>query len=134
MRALLCLAVAAVEFLPGSPIAASTETQFGPTERISGIFFSNFEQATFFLCPARAGRCKTGDDNRYSLTCAHNTCNGVAAAIRANAKPPDQTVWLRVDLIGQRSKRTAKPQFLGDPGRSISVQRIENVQVIPPPS
>jgi hypothetical protein len=130
---LLCLTALVVGLAPGLSFGASKKAGAGAAEHLHGIFVSNFERAVFFLCARQADGCLPADDNAYALNCAQPVCGELTAAIRANAtKMPDQTVWLEVDLVGTRSRRKAKPQYLGDPGRSILVQKVEKVQVVPP--
>jgi hypothetical protein len=109
---------------PGTP-------EFGPTEHMSGVFFSNFENAKFFLCPPTVPACQNwskADD--YTLSCEKDACALLNEKIKANTKKPDQTVYLRITLTGKRSKGKASPKFLGDPGRTIQVEQIESVAVI----
>ena len=117
-----------------SAAPANKEQASGHVEHLSGVFFSNFEHATFFLCADDVARCPPGDANGYSLKCAGTVCDVLWAAVRDTAKPPDHTVRLRVALVGKRSVDVAQPKFLGDPGRWIAVERINEVSMIPPPS
>jgi hypothetical protein len=134
MRTLLCVTVLTAGLAMGAASAAPKKVRFGPVEHLSGIFFSNFENATFFLCPSPTEKCPAGGDNGYLLKCDRTICGGLEAAIREAARPPDQTVWLALDFLGRRSMGASRPQFIGDPGRSITVQRIEKVRVVPPPA
>jgi hypothetical protein len=123
---------AAVAFSANAQILESPDTtEFGPTEHMSGVFFSNFENAKFFLCQPTAPACQEwskADD--YTLSCEKDACALLDEKIKANAKKPDQTVYLRITLTGKRSQSKASPKFLGDPGRIIQVEQIESVVVI----
>ena len=125
---MLCLILATGLWL-GLPFPASNKIEFAPPEHLSGTFFYNFENRILFLCPAY--NCGPTGDNDYALKCPPTVCDAVTRLIRANAKPPDETVNLKLDLVGRRSHRQDKAQFFAYSDRSISVVRVEQVKLVP---
>ena len=106
--------------------------EFGPPQHITGVFFSNFENARLFVCDDGSTPCaRWADGQDYSLRCKGAVCDPLSKALRvAAAKTEDQTAYVRVRLVGRRSLKQAKPRFIGDPGREILVERIESAVAI----
>jgi hypothetical protein len=105
--------------------AISAKQRFGPTEHISGTFYSTFENAIFTTCPWSAPNC-TDEGEAYTLSCAENACSVLEDAIHAaDSSPPTLNVDLKVELIGKRELRKGPSKYLGDPGRTIQVQHVE---------
>jgi hypothetical protein len=107
--------------------------KFGPREHLSGVFFSNFENAKFFVCGDKAEPCLTRpESDDYTLSCDDGVCASLEESIRSAANPPANTVYLSVELVGRRSLGKARPRFLGDPGRVVRVEQIERIQPFQP--
>jgi len=116
-----------------SGVNAQTENvELGATEHFSGVFFSNFENAKFFVCGPSNTTCANWiQGEAYTLSCDDDVCGILGEKIRELKKAPDYTVYLRVELTGQRSLKKTTPRFLGEPGQFIRVEKIESITVQP---
>ncbi len=111
--------------------ASPDNALFGDREDLTGIYFSNFENAVFYVCSAEDPQCRNWSvGEAYGLLCETNTCQQLGTGTR-NVRTTDTTVWLKVKMVGRKSIAKNKPNFLGDPGQAIQVEQIESVEVFP---
>jgi len=130
-RASPVLAAIALYFIAPGTQAQTTTTDFGPAEHFSGVFFSNFENAKFFVCALSDKTCENWNQGEmYTLSCSEDICGILKEKIHEIAKSSDDAVYLRVELTGERSLSRLAPKFLGDPGQTIKVEKIESVTVL----
>jgi len=120
-------------FALGGAIAPpnAAEAQFGPAQSLTGVFFSNFENAKFFVCKVDDTTCaKWSEGEAYTLICEKSVCTALFDKVKSTAEGPNETAYIKTVLSGQKSLQKLPPKFLGDPGQVIRVERIETVEAL----
>lgn len=121
--------IAAIALTCGVMPSMAAESQFGPTQKLNGVFFSNFENAKLFVCKPDDQACtKWVEGEAYNLVCEGGKCVPLFDAVKKSASGPNDTAYIKVILTGQTSLEKVRPTFLGDPGQSIYVEHIESVE------
>ncbi|MDC7684005.1 hypothetical protein PQU92_12015 [Asticcacaulis sp. BYS171W] len=103
----------------------------GSEEQMSGQVFSNFENFVFITCKPGMPVCDLASQTEYySIKCEPEVCTNLLAYIKTHEKTPDQAVNLKVVLTGQRDLTKSESQYLGDPGQTVHIKRIDRFELL----
>jgi len=135
-RGLLAVFCLSLTFVATFAFAQATVTRggvtFGRTERLSGVYFTNFENSLFVRCDRNAGGCRdwTTSSDKYWLTCDPAACADLERRIVALNGSHDRWGLFAVDFEGRRSTSPNPSSGLHDPGRKVLVEQIENFTLL----
>ncbi len=109
----------------------AARSSFGPTEHLTGVLFSNFENLKVFICkPSDTACAHWSEGEAYSLECVSNACNGLLKAVSQAEHDPERLVYMKIIAIARRSLQKEKPTFIGDPGQALQVSAVESHEVL----
>jgi hypothetical protein len=105
---------------------------FGQTERLSGVYFTNFENSTFVRCDRKKGECRgwVGSSESYGLVCAPAACAALEARIIALNGTPNKWGLFAVSFAGRRSIGPGDSKWLHAPARKVLVEHLGSVVLL----
>jgi hypothetical protein len=129
IRAVLLLFV----LLAAAPAAAGDglvwrDRSYGPSQRISGVYFSNWENSVITACPPKADSCAPpADTEREWLECAPEACAELERRITALGGDMQTGVQVFVTFEGRRALKRKAKTYLHDTESRLYAERILSV-------
>lgn len=105
-------------------------TAFGPKQRLTCEWFTNFENSRFQRCRADKGQAIRFDDGA-SIECLAQVCKQLdAKARRVAAWKKPEPVWgtFTVEFYGRVSAVRHEKRYLGDGTTNVLIERLVNVR------
>lgn len=125
--ALLALAPTVVPPSGGTVVEGEA---FGPRQKLTCTWFTNFENSRFEQCRAMAGNLLPSG-NWASVKCLGRTCEQLDAEARRVARwQKPEPVWgtFTVQLVGRISLHEHKRRYLGDGTSTVLVEELLSVR------
>jgi hypothetical protein len=135
-RGFLALSGLSLVLVATVALAQSTATQggvtFGRTERLSGVYFTNFENSTFVRCDRNADGCRSwvGSPESYGLMCEPAACADLERQIVTLNGSHDRWGLFAIEFTGRRSIAPNQSRGPHDPAKKVLVERIEKLTLL----
>jgi hypothetical protein len=101
---------------------------YGPSQRITGVYFSNWENSTLTACRAKDAACNPpATAEREWLECAPDACADLERRIKALGGDPQAGVRVVVTFEGRRAVQRRPKAYLHDSESRLYAERILSV-------
>ncbi len=101
---------------------------YGPSQRITGVYFSNWENSTLTACPAKGAPCNPPSTAEPEwLECAPDACAELEQRIKALGGDPQAGVRVVVAFEGRRAVQRKPKAYLHDTESRLYAERILSV-------
>jgi hypothetical protein len=102
---------------------------YGPSERLSGTYFTNFENSRFTRCP-RQGCSKGAPREDFTVDCTPDACRDLERRIENLNGSHDNWGTFEIVFQGRRAIRRHPLRYLGDSDQDVLIERIETFKLI----
>lgn len=101
---------------------------YGPSQRITGVYFSNWENSTLTACSAKSAPCNPPATAEPEwLECAPGACAELERRIKALGGDPRAGVRMVVTFEGRRAVQRRPKAYLHDTESRLYAERILSV-------
>jgi hypothetical protein len=139
--ALACLAMAAMMQLasPGAAHAADSDgavvqdgIEYGPEQKLSGVYFTNFENSKFIQCGTPAECADWASREHEWANCLPAACNDLQFRVQELNGSLNKWGTFQIAFLGRRSVHRYSKKFIGDAESKVLLEKILQLQKAAP--
>lgn len=115
-----------------APAAAQPENAYGPEQRMSGVYFTNFENSVFTECSGEKDCANWASKDGEWVNCAPAACGDLKARVSRLSGSLDNGGAFAMSFIGRRAMQRHSKRFLNDRESSVMIEQILDLRPLGP--
>lgn len=112
------------------PATADSADAYGPSEKMSGVYFTNFENSVFTECSGEQECRNWASKDGSWVNCTPEACRDLEARTTKLNGSPAKWGTFSITFVGRQAKERHAKRFLNDRESTVQIERILDFQLI----
>lgn len=125
--------IAATLLASSTPSLSQTPPTFGPSQRLTGVYFTNFENSVFVECPNEAACMEWTKLDGAWVHCATAVCRDLDERVSQLNGSSERWGLFAITIVGRKSVDRRPKKFLNDRETDVLVEEIVDLRLIKGP-